>query len=43
MIGKRLERIIVGKEDVTTVFTEVNNELTETAKPVVEALKTIEV
>lgn len=43
MIGKGLERIIVGQEDVATVFGEVNDELTEAAKPVLEALKTVEV
>jgi sn-glycerol 3-phosphate transport system substrate-binding protein len=42
IIGKGLERIIVNKEDVTTVFGEVGAELSEVAAPIVEDLKALE-
>jgi len=42
IIGKGLERIIVNREDTAKVFGEVNTELTEAAKPVVEDLKAVE-
>ncbi len=42
IIGKGLERIIVNREDTAKVFGEVNAELTEAAKPIVEDLKAVE-
>ncbi|ACL25078.1 ABC transporter substrate-binding protein [Chloroflexus aggregans] len=39
IIGKGLERIIVNGEAPSAVFAEVNNELTEGAKPILEDLK----
>lgn len=42
IIGKGLERIIVNREDTAKVFGEVNAELTEAARPVVEDLKAME-
>jgi sn-glycerol 3-phosphate transport system substrate-binding protein len=42
IIGKGLERIIVGKEAVATVFADVNKELETAAAPVVASLKAVE-
>ena len=42
IIGKGLERIIVNKEDVMAVFTDVNAELTTVAGPILEDLKALE-
>jgi sn-glycerol 3-phosphate transport system substrate-binding protein len=42
IIGKGLERIMIGNEDVATVWGDVKKTLEETGAPVKEALKAIE-
>jgi sn-glycerol 3-phosphate transport system substrate-binding protein len=42
IIGKGLERIMIGAEDVATVWGDIKTTLEETGAPVKEAMKTIE-
>ncbi|PDW04718.1 ABC transporter substrate-binding protein [Candidatus Viridilinea mediisalina] len=42
IIGKGLERIIINGEDPSTVFTDVNAELTRVAEPILEDLREVE-